>query len=476
MKTNHFLLILSTLSLFMVSCNTLNSRSEDTIDDFLANHRIYNDRDFYEAPIELKEFATNYQYLDLFYINAHTKHELGKPEDYYGRSEGTLFEKLPFGDVYYMYNQMSCLFTNYYDPTYYEQIAGQLFYSEKTTGFGMDYDTLNRSEIMNAVVANVYLNGPADKAGIKVGDTLLTINDKEADIYTIMLEENSSVKKTPVNISLKRGDDTISVSVANESYLTPSVFINYIGDIPIITVTEFVDTTTILSGTYGEFKEALKRTEGARATIINLADNGGGSVDHCMPMAAELLPKNTVLGYTVEANIDSSRDNYRQRIDTTITLPSDFGLTEDGAAKDRYIVFVQNDQTASCSELMISAVTASKNAPVVGTQSYGKGIGQFYFETVAGGICGITGLQFYDKNMKSYHSYGIEPDFIEHDTKKALFKAYEIASEGSYVRTAGYSPRQSGNFAMALKRSQPGTNVREAFGAFKVKQAPKFSK
>lgn len=481
MKNIILLSTLFTIATIMVSCDATNGDPISTDDDnafqkALADAYAKGDRSLDYAPIELQEFVMNYQLLDLFYINAHTMHELDKPDAYYGKAEGTLFGTLPFGDVYYMFNQMSCLFTNYFDPSRYEQMAKMLYYSDEGSGFGMDYDTLNNTGTLMAVVANVYLNGPAYKAGIMEGDTLLTINGVEAILENVTSTEEKLPKNGEAAITLKRGADVIDVSVTKQEFISPSVYVNYIKDIPVITITGFVDTTTLLTGTYGEFKEALKRTEGAKATIINLADNGGGSVDHCMPMAAELLPRHTVLGYTIETNIDSSRGDYRQKIDTTVTMPEDYGMTEDGIAMDRYIVFVQDGGTASCSELMISAVAASKNTPVVGTQSYGKGIGQYYFETIAGGFSGVTSSKFFDKRMKSYHSYGIEPDFVVKGTKASLLKAYEIASEGTYVRTAEYSSKPSGNFAMALKRTQPEANIRESFGAFKVKKAPKFHK
>lgn len=464
------------LSFMLTSC--LSSTSSDS-DEYTKAIDKYGkaDENFSNRPITLAEFELNYVMLDLFYLHAHTKHELGDPGEYYGQGENTIFAKRPFADTYLMYNRMSCKFTNYFDPEYVSQISleDQLFYSESNVGFGFLLDTLNQSSTGLAVIEDVFLNGPAEAAGFQEGDTLLTIDDESALRSIVERAEKRSKDKEKHTFVVKRQSDTLELKLTAASFMHPTVYVTHKGSIPIITITEFTDTTNLTSGTYGEFVKALEKTKDSKAIVIDLANNGGGSVDHCMPMSAELLPKNTTLGYSVEAAIDSSKRSYKQKIDTVKIAPSDYGITDEGIASDRYVVFVQDGNTASCSELMISSVSASKNTPVVGTQSYGKGIAQLYFQTIAGGYCGITNGQLYDKNMRSYHSYGIEPDIKIEDHREALLKAVEIASEGTYKRTAGYSAKPSGNFFAALAReSSSQFNRLENFGAFKVRPIPEF--
>ena len=103
--------------------------------------------------------------------------------------------------------------------------------------------------------------------------------------------------------------------------------------------------------------------------------------------------------------------------------------------------------TASCSELMLAGILSNKNYPVVGTTTYGKGIGQRYIITPSLSIAAITSKRVVDKNRKFYHKYGIETDFAISDRELAIEKAVELAKDMNYVRTAGYGSVSTGNFA-----------------------------
>lgn len=476
LKSSAIFSLATILSAQFIACDAVSSSQSEYEKDY-TKYGAPNE-DFSNRPIEMAEFEMNYMMLDLFYLYAHTRNELKNKGEYYKKAEGTIFATKSFSDTYYLYNQMSCPFTNYYDPELTEYVESQLFYSERNVGFGFSLDTINQEPTDKPVISEVFPNSPAEKAGLQSGDTILYIDNSLAILNTIQQKEESAKKGSTFEFSVKRQDSTFSTEVKASEVVYPTVYTTYKGDVPVITITEFTDTTITSEGTYGEFMKALEKTKDSKATVINLADNGGGSVDHCMPMAAQLLPKGSVLGYSIEAALDSSRRGYRQRIDTNKVLPSDYNVTEDGVAKDRYIVFVQDRNTASCSELMISAVAASKNTPVVGTQSYGKGIAQIYFGTLAEGIAGVTTAQLYDKNMVSYHSYGIQPDFVIKDHREALMKAIEIAEKGVYQRTEGYSTKPSGNFSTTLSRAsaEKVRNPREFFGAFKKIEVPEFIK
>ena len=171
-----------------------------------------------------------------------------------------------------------------------------------------------------------------------------------------------------------------------------------------------------------------------------MRDNGGGDGDQCFSMSQEFLAKGDSAAGVISTVADTIR--YRQTYDTT------FAVNEvDGIAKDRYFVFLANEGSASCSEVLLLSVTMNRKLPIVGTTTYGKGIGQASFMTPSFSLAIITGLKIIDKNFSTYHKYGIAPDFPISDRELAMKKAIELAKEATYLRTAGYGTVNTGHFA-----------------------------
>jgi hypothetical protein len=211
-----------------------------------------------------------------------------------------------------------------------------------------------------------------------------------------------------------------------------SVFLDSLSGIPVIRITEFLASTEKSDlGTSREFQDALEKTAGARSTVLDLRGNPGGNVDQCESMAAMLLSKGDTI--VVEKRTESDAF-YEIQKDTTIYNIA----TDDGIGHGRYYVLLLDTASASCTEIFASSLTSNLKAPVIGMTSFGKGIGQYYFSTPDSGLATITGLRFFDKSGRSYHTYGIVPDFEVPDSLKALNKAVELAEEGTYKRTAGY--------------------------------------
>ena len=146
------------------------------------------------------------------------------------------------------------------------------------------------------------------------------------------------------------------------------------------------------------------------------------------------------------------RQKYIQKLDTVIVVAD-----QDGSARDRYVVMLANEMSASCAELMLSAIASNKKSPVVGALTYGKQIAQLGIAkgeededipiALPDGLAIITAMYSYDKDWKLYHDLGIVPDFEIKTRKAQMEKAVELASSATYRRTAGYGTERLGHFA-----------------------------
>lgn len=398
-----------------------------------------------------KELIYNYELLRILYI--YQDKDLGPIEDYIGKADGNYYaqHKVPWDyyDLYYMYSKMSDPYTQYYDPSRSTAKMNSRTYSSAYLDCGFEWtkeDSTNKF-----IITNIVKNSPADKAGLKVGDIIEKI-DGTAPTNTTVLEKLSvGDEGDTITYTLKRDSTTINIPVVINVYYTPTVNLSFKDSIPIIQILQFRPLTSSDSGTYGEFMDYLHATEKYKATIIDLRDNGGGDLNQCFSIAKEMISKGDSTVGIVSATLDTIRDV--QTFDTTFYVND-----SNGQASNRYIVFLANGNSASCSEMLLQSVCMNKKSPIVGSTTYGKGIGQSLHYTPSYSVAQITTMKIIDKDFKAYHKYGIEPDFPISDDDLALKKAVELAKEKSYKRTAGYGKTDLGHFAKSalVQDTMPG--------------------
>jgi len=436
--------------------------------------------------IEYKELSYNYDLLDLYYIYGHRNKEL-KEFDVYARATNTDYSSKSYctdryAKVCNMYGDMSDPFTRYFDPSYAQYILSMLSETEALIGLGTDVVEVKVDGATKVVVNQVYENSPAEVYGLMEGDTVLSVNGYNVSSVKAFEAETKGEKGDRVTLEVLRGDETKTISVKLGEYNEPTVYLTYNDSIPVIQITEFTPTTSSVDGSYGEFVKALNKIkDNYKAAIIDLRDNPGGDVDHCNRMSAELLAKGDTVIIDIETDVDSSgygsNKTYFQKLDT---IP--YIAEKDGIGKDLYYVFLANENSASCAEVMLSAVTVNKKTPVVGQNSYGKGIGQYVIQTsyVANGLALITGLESMDKNGEIYHKYGIAPDYVIIDEDDQMEKALEIAKNAvngkKEERTAGYGTTDTGHFAKTKAQASVGFPktkkdlLNQMSGAYKIKK------
>lgn len=425
----------------------------------------------------IKELVNNYLWLDMIYIYGHERNELAESvEAYAGKgTEADAVDKfgLPscteaYYDVCHMYNQMKDPYTRYYDPSHAPEMLEWLMNPPVETVFlGAEYALYDSEKDLFEVVE---ASEDAKEDELHVGD--LFYGD---DVRPVVADVGSDTVEVSFKVTRGTGEDATEVMVKARATKAkqPTVRLRYekteSGDsIPVIRITEFDRQTVGNGGTYEEFAEALEKTKKFKSVILDFRDNGGGDTDHCNATTAEFLNKGDTI--TIDIGTDGTfglKDGeykYYQVIDTAIvTAP------EDGSAKDRYVVMLANEGSASCAELMISAIAVYKKAPIVGKLTYGKQIGQMYFFRTEDfedtfedpddpfmkiwpeGLAVITQLYAYDKNWNQFQDVGIVPDYDITDRREQMKKAVELAAEATELRTAGYGTERLGHFTKATK-------------------------
>ena len=388
------------------------------------------------------EFQQNYMHL--FYLYIDKDKYLRNPESYLGKvdTEALLDKGIPwdYHDIYYMYAQMNDPYTYYVDPSRSFALLSSWTSSEQKLDAGFELDSAYIPG--KYVVKKVIETSPADRAGIKAGDEIVEIEGVAPKSNIVYSRLSEALENDVITYTIKRDSTNLTIPVKIAPYHTPTVELSFKDSIPVIKIMEFTQETSNDSGTYGEFVRYLRATENYKTTIIDLRDNGGGDISQCVAMAQTMLSK----GDTAIGILSMVADTVHKKQTSQITY---YINDRDGLFKDRYFVFLANENTASCSEIMIAGVVSNKKYPIVGSTTYGKGIGQRSFLTQSYSLVSITNMKTIDKQGNTYHKYGIVPDFAILDDAVALNKAVALAKDQNYVRVAGYGTTNTGHFAKA---------------------------
>lgn len=373
------------------------------------------------------EFAVNYQLLKYYYLYA--AEEVGDAEEYYGLGSGMNTE---FGNTYAMYQEMSSAYTYYIPPELVEYFYANYFGPESMVGIGIQV-----SEALE--ITQVYADGPAEKGGILRGDTIKSIDD----VPIVKRESLERLLKgdigDKVTLGIARGDSTFEVSLTFSEIVLPTVFLDSVQGVPRIRITSFETETAGGLSTSKEFENALKQTEGAEASIIDLRGNGGGAGEECFAISEMFLGRGDTLLLIDEAT-------YEESTDSQVIVREKYMADKNGIGKDRYYVFLADSGTASCAEIVLLAATSNMQSPIIGRNTYGKAIGlQMEQGEITYGISVIVASMIYGKDGETYHAKGFAPDYETDDEEEAFAKALEFI-EVEQRREAGYGKENMQKF------------------------------
>lgn len=210
------------------------------------------------------------------------------------------------------------------------------------------------------VIVSPIDNAPAYKAGLQPDDIILKIGDQDISGWTSTqaIKLIRGPKGTPVTLTIQRGDSQFEVTIIRDT-------------IPLNTVTSKQDEThpeigyvriaSFSENTLTELTEQVEalRAKGAKAFVIDVRSNPGGLLDQALKISNLFVQNGSVIMKTQEKNQE----------------PHDYvaGLQYGIQKISEPVVLLQDNGSASASEILAAALKESTSIPIVGTTSYGKG-------------------------------------------------------------------------------------------------------
>ncbi len=275
-------------------------------------------------------------------------------------------------------------YTTYLDDDKTAELFDSL--SGEYEGIGVSINNIDKS------IVKVYDNTPAQKAGIKEGDIIIGYND--IDVINMSATEIVELIKSSKNnftLKLKRGEETYSVSLKNDTLIAPNIDYYMIENTNIGYLSMQIFSNTLKE----QVESALKELDslGMQSLIIDLRDNTGGYLTAAVDVANIFLKSGQkIYGLEYQNEITYYSDNTNEH-------------------KDYKIVVLINENTASASEILAAALKESYGAKLVGETSFGKGKVQQTMKLEDGSMVKYTSAYWLTPSGNCIDQKGLNPDY-----------------------------------------------------------------
>ena len=240
------------------------------------------------------------------------------------------------------------------------------------------------------IITDVIKDGPAYTVGIKAGDHILKVDDKEFEDSNEMAIAIRGEIGTQVKLTIKRGEEEMVFDIVRGKIDNASVE----GIVLDGTNIGYIRIKSFGEETAQEFDKILSSLEGQgiEGLIIDIRNNSGGLFDAGVSIADRLLPEG-IVSYAEDK--DGNRFNYNSDSKHT-KLP---------------MVVLINGASASTSE-MLAAALKDYDAILVGEKTFGKGIMQETHVYEDNTAVNVTVREFFSPNGNKIHSVGVEPNEV----------------------------------------------------------------
>jgi carboxyl-terminal processing protease len=280
-------------------------------------------------------------------------------------------------------------FSAYLDPRAYR--AFQSHQNPHFSGIGLDVRFIRDG----LLVARVYPNTPAQKAGIKAGETVISVNGKpirgKSGGAAVALIQGKP--GTPVTVGIRNPSGKVrDLKVKRERIFVPSVESKTIVGpggvkVGVVSLSGFVQRAG------AQVSKAVKAqlAAGAKAIVLDLRGNGGGLLDEAVAVGSVFIESGPIV---ITKGRNRPREVYR---------------ASGGAIPAKVPVVVLVDRnTASASEIVAGAVQDSGRGIVVGTRTFGKGVFQEVTELGNGGALDITVGEYFTPSGRNLGGGGVK--------------------------------------------------------------------
>lgn len=259
------------------------------------------------------------------------------------------------------------------------------------------------------VVRMLVPGGPAQKAGVQSGDQILRVDD--IDCLKCPVDRIGDYTREhigeQVTFTVRRNGVEKTISMVPAKIAVQTLRTRMLPDnIAYVRIESFVrtDLVNLVAINFAKVKSA-------RALILDLRGNPGGSVDSCLAVASMILDRGPLV--ELRSRLDAhdylslryalddksmkithiERDDLKKAIVETKPRRANVWA-------DKPVIVLVDESSASASEMLAAALKDNGRATILGARTFGKGVAQIYYDLPTHTCLGVTAGRYYTPSGK----------------------------------------------------------------------------
>ena len=273
------------------------------------------------------------------------------------------------------------------------------------------------------VIVAPFRDSPAEKAGIRSGDVVLTVDGESMEGWNVSeaVRRIRGPEGSQVTLGVRhQNGETEEITITRSTIVIPTVFTRAVEDVNGNAVDDlaYVELEQITEKRVPDLRSTVAEivSEGYRGMILDLRRNPGGSLSATVDVADLFLEGGRIL---TQVDRDGNETTY------------DAHAGDEGESIP--LVILVGHASASGAEVISGALRDHHRAVLVGETTYGKGSVNHLRELSDGGAIYITIARWLTPNGEQIEGIGLTPDIqvtpseedIEADRDVQLYRAID---------------------------------------------------
>ena len=259
---------------------------------------------------------------------------------------------------------------------------------------------------------------PADRAGIKSGDYIIKLDNKQVKGLTLDEAVNTMRGKsgTPITLTIRRidVDDPIIVKIVRETIKTKSVVSEVKENIGYLRLRSFNEKSG--DELIDKIREISRNKPNVTGYILDLRNNPGGLLSQAIKISDAFLDSGEIVS-------TKGRDPKDIKV---------YNSKKGDEINGKPLIVLINKGSASASEIVAGALKDHKRAIVIGEKSFGKGSVQSIMPLSNGGGLRLTTAKYYLPSGETIEDVGVQPD-IKVEQQKDNFKINDPINDNQLI-------------------------------------------